>query len=29
MKAERNYQLNNFSIYYFQKVKNNTVIKNY
>ena len=28
VKAEQNYQLNNFSIYYFQKIKNNIVIKN-
>ena len=29
LKAEQNYQLNNFSIYYFQKVKNNLIIKYY
>ena len=28
VKAEQNYQLNNFSIYYFQKIKNNIVIRN-
>ena len=28
VKAERNYQLNNFSIYYFQKIKSNIVIRN-
>ena len=29
LKAEKNYQLNNFSIYYFQRIKNNITIKNY
>ena len=29
LKAEKNYQLNNFSIYYFQRIKNNIIIKNY
>ena len=28
VKAEQNYQLNNFSIYYFQKIKNNIIIRN-
>jgi len=28
VKAEQNNQLNNFSIYYFQKIKNNIVIRN-
>ena len=29
VRAEKNYQLNNFSIYYFQKIKNNTTIRYY
>jgi peptidyl-prolyl cis-trans isomerase SurA len=28
VRAEQNYQLNNFSIYYFQKIKNNIIIRN-
>ena len=27
VKAEHNYQLNNFSIYYFQKIKNNIIVR--
>ena len=29
LRSEQNYQLNNYSIYYFQKIKNNLIIKNY